>query len=79
MTDTTLEQEYSDKNNQTSTVQKGKDKHFIEDDHFQKLISVLDDIYNTTQVRPSLRKLVNLIIKKADINTIREQLIKQYS
>lgn len=55
-----------------------KDKHLIDENNFQKLIQVQEDIYNMTEVRPSLRKLVNLIIDEVDIDAIKNQLIKQY-
>ena len=55
------------------------DKHFIDDELFQRLLKVRDDIYDVTQVRPTIRKLVNLIIDKADLKAIKDQLTKQYS
>ena len=55
------------------------DKHFIDDELFQRLLTVRDDIYDVTQVRPTIRKLVNLIIDKADLKAIKDQLTKQYS
>lgn len=54
-------------------------KHFIDDELFQRLLRVRDDIYEVTQVSPTIRKLVNLIIEKADLKAIQDQLIKQYS
>jgi hypothetical protein len=56
-----------------------KNKHFIDDDLFQKLLAIRDEIYHATHVNPSPRKLVNLIIKQTDLTAIRDQLIKQYS
>ena len=56
-----------------------KEKHLIEDYNFQKLIVTQEEIYQITQVKPSLKKLVNLIIDQSDLANIRDQLIKQYS
>lgn len=55
-----------------------REKHLIEDYNFQKLITVQEEIYQVTQVKPSLKKLVNLIIDQSDLANIRDQLIKQY-
>lgn len=55
-----------------------REKHLIEDYNFQKLITVQEEIYQVTQVKPSLKKLVNLIIDQSDLTNIRDQLIKQY-
>jgi hypothetical protein len=56
-----------------------RNKYFIDDDLFKKLLAIRDEIYQATHVNPSSRKLVNLIIKQTDLTVIREQLIKQYS
>ena len=55
------------------------DKHLIDEELFQRIIKICDDIYKVTEVRPTIRKLVNLVIEKADLEAIRDQLVKKYS
>jgi len=64
--------------NQSSYPVKEKESHLIQDEHFQKLLNLQEDIYQATRVKPSMYKLVNLILEKSDLNAIREQLIRQY-
>lgn len=61
-----------------STVQASKDKHLICDEHFQRLTLIRNEVYQATEVSPAIRKLLYLIIEKADLETIRDQLISQY-
>jgi hypothetical protein len=60
-------------------VQNSKDKHLISDAHFQRLTALRDDVYQATEVNPTIRKLLYLIIERADLEAIRHQLISQYS
>jgi hypothetical protein len=76
MNDTFINDETSTNKTQRS---ESKNSHFITDTNFQNLIHTLDEIYDTTQVKPSLKKLVNLIIEQTDIDIIKQQLIDQYS
>lgn len=55
-----------------------KEKHFIEDHHFERLQTIRNEVYQATEVNITLRKLVNLIIEQADLKSICNQLIKQY-
>lgn len=55
------------------------DKRFLDDEIFQRLLIVREEVYRVTDVSPAIRKLVNLIIEKADLKAIQDQLIKQYS
>ncbi len=55
------------------------DKHFIEDALFQKLLAIREEIYQATEIDVSPRKLVNLLLKEANFNALRDQLIQQYS
>lgn len=55
------------------------DKRFLDDEVFQRLLAVREEVYRVTDVSPAIRKLVNLIIERADLKAIQEQLIKQYS
>lgn len=56
-----------------------KERHLITDENFKKLNDIREEVYQTTEVSPTVRKLVNLIIEKAYLEVIRDQLIKQYS
>lgn len=56
-----------------------KDKHFIEDEVFQKLLAIRESIYLETEINVSPRKLVNMLLKKSDFDALRDQLINQYS
>ena len=53
-------------------------KHFIDDDLVNNLLAIREEIYKKTEINVSPRKLVNMIIRKSDINEIRDQLIKKY-
>lgn len=55
-----------------------RDTHLIQDTNFKKLITMQEAIYQETKVKPSIYKLVNLIISQADFSTLQEVLIKQY-
>ncbi len=68
-------------NNQSSVnsvAPASKDKHLINDEHFQRLTALRDEVYKATEVNPTVRKLLYLIIERADLKAIRDQLIKQY-
>lgn len=75
-------QETQSVENQSSinlAVKDSSEKHLISDVHFQQLMALRDEVYQSTQVNPSIRKLLYLIIEKANLDTIREQLIQQYA
>jgi len=57
----------------------GKDKHFIDDAIFKKLLAIREEIYQQTDINVSPRKLVNLLLEQSDFEALRDQLIKQYS
>ncbi|MEM9103297.1 MAG: hypothetical protein AAGB12_13345 [Pseudomonadota bacterium] len=59
----------------TSTSEK---TYLIEETNFKRLIETGENIYQATHVKPSIRKLVNLIIEQADMTTIEAKLIDQY-
>ncbi len=61
-----------------SAVVVSKDKHLLNEEHFQRLTVIRDEVYKATEVNPTIRKLLYLIIEKADLEAIRDQLIKQY-
>ena len=61
------------------SVSDNKDKHFIENELFEKLLAVREEIYQKTEINVSPRKLVNLLLKQSDFNALRDQLIQQYS
>lgn len=53
-------------------------KHFIDDNLFQKLLAIREEIYQATEINVSPRKLVNILLKQADFQALRDQLIRQY-
>lgn len=55
-----------------------KRDYFIQDHNFEKLKAVSESVYDKTHVKPSIRKLVNLIIEEAETDKIRDQLIGIY-
>ena len=56
-----------------------QDQHLLSDKNFQQLSLLREEIYQATQVKPSMKKLVNLIIEEVNFNLIRQQLIQKYS
>ena len=62
-----------------SSVLDGQEKHFIENELFEKLLAVREEIYLKTEINVSPRKLVNMLLKKSDFEALRDQLIQQYS
>ena len=62
-----------------STTLTNKEKHFIDDDIFEQLLKIREEIYHKTEVNVSPRKLVNLLLKESDFTTLRDRLIQQYS
>lgn len=57
---------------------KPESNHLLQPDNFQKLLELQNIIYQATRVKPSLYKLVNLIISQTNFMTIQETLIQQY-
>ncbi len=55
-----------------------KEKHFIEDEVFEQLLKVREEIYNKTEINVSPRKLVNMLLKQSNFEALRDQLIQQY-
>lgn len=62
-----------------SQVLVNKDKHFIEDKIFEKLLEVREEIYQKTDVNVSPRKLVNMLLEQSDFKALSHKLIEQYS
>ena len=54
-------------------------KHFIDDNLFQKLLAIREEIYESTEINVSPRKIVNLLLKKADFQALCQELIQRYS
>ena len=55
-----------------------KEKHFIEDEIFEQLLKVREEICQKTEINVSPRKLVNMLLKQSDFEVLRDQLIQQY-
>lgn len=66
------------KSSNSSINQDNKSQHIIDDINFQKLLNIKNEVYEATEVRPTIHKLVNLIIEHANLENIRDKLIKQY-
>lgn len=66
------------KSSNSSINQDNKSQHIIDDINFQKLLNIKNEVYQATEVSPTIRKLVNLIIEHANLENIRDKLIKQY-
>ena len=65
--------------NQLERSSDNENKHFIEDELFKKLLAIREEIYQATEVNVSPRKLVNQLLKQADLQGLRDQLIQQYA
>ena len=53
-------------------------KHIIDDELFEKLLVIREDIYKATDINVSPRKLVNMLLRESDFQALRDKLIKQY-
>lgn len=62
-----------------SSALDGQEKHFIENELFEKLLAVREAIYLKTEINVSPRKLVNMLLKQSNFDALRDQLIQQYS
>ena len=72
---TTINQEQSD---QPAVSANKESKHFIEDALFEQLLAIREEIYQSTEVNVSPRKLVNMLLKQSDFQVLRDQLIQRY-
>jgi len=64
--------------NHLERLNNNENKHFIEDELFQQLLVIREEIYEATEINVSPRKLVNLLLKQANFQALRDQLIQQY-
>jgi hypothetical protein len=64
--------------NQSEVVSNKENKHFVDDELFQKLLAIREEIYQATEINVSPRKLVNMLLKRSDFEALRDQLIQQY-
>lgn len=69
---------FNSTNQEGNKITEINSNHFIEDKHYQAIKQLQEEIYKETQVKPSIRKLVNLIIGGMDHEKIRQMLIDQY-
>jgi hypothetical protein len=63
----------------TESMTTGEQKFFINEDNFQRLRQLQQDIFEATGVSPSVRKLVNLLITEENLCQIKMKLISQFS
>lgn len=61
-------------NQENNQLTEAGSNHFIEDQHYEAIKQLQTEIYNATQVKPSIRKLVNYIIGDMNIDKIRQTL-----
>ena len=54
-------------------------KYLLTDECFHKLKNMQQEIFNKTDIFPSMRKMINIIITDEVINKLKEKLISQYS
>ncbi len=52
-------------------------KRLLDEANFSKIVTLQQEINEATEVSPSYRKLINLIIEQADILTIKKSLIEK--
>jgi hypothetical protein len=64
--------------NQSEVVSNKDNKHFVDDELFQKLLAIREEIYQATEINVSPRKLVNMLLRQSDFEALRDQLIQQY-
>lgn len=69
----------NDNLNQIDINNRNETKHFIEDEIFQKILAIREEIYESTEINVSPRKIVNLLLKKADFQALCQELIQRYS
>ncbi len=53
--------------------------HFLTNENFNKLRALQNEIYKLYEVSPSIRKLVNLLITKENLEQLKIQFNKQFS
>ena len=69
---------FSDINNAQITDEKtSSTKYLITNTNFEKIKQLQQEIQDATDVYPSLRKIINLLINDDAIYTIKQQLLNQ--
>ena len=66
-------------NDTAESAATGEQKFFINEDNFQRLRQLQQNIFEATGVSPSIRKLVNLLITEENLCQIKMKLISQFS
>lgn len=51
---------------------------FIIEENFRRLRQIQQEIFTLTEISPSIRKLVNLLITEENITQLKMKLIEQY-
>lgn len=54
-------------------------RHLISDENFEKLRKVQQSIFIATDVSPTVRKLVNYLIQKSNLEQLKEEMIKNFN
>lgn len=53
-------------------------KFLLTEDHFEKMKEVQREIFEKTEVSPSIRKIVNMLIAKESIDNLKDELIRKF-
>lgn len=54
-------------------------KYLISDENFQRLRQLQQAIFDETDVSPSVRKLINVMIEQFNMEQLKEVLVKQFT
>ena len=79
MGENTMSQDNTENNKSVIGSSASEEKHFIDNELFEKLLVIREEIYLKTEINVSPRKLVNLLLKQSNFDVLRDQLIQQYS
>lgn len=68
----------SDSQNTTESRSEQND-YFLSEGNYQRLQNLQKEIYQSTAVTPSMKKLVNLILNQSDVEHIKHQLMELFN
>lgn len=69
---------HENKTNVKSDAKEDNKQFFITEENFQQLRQIQQEIFTVTEISPSIRKLVNLLITEENITPLKTKLIEQY-
>lgn len=53
-------------------------QYLINEENFQRLRQLQQDIYKATELSPSVRKLINLLVTEENLQQLKSFLLEQY-